>query len=165
MDGKVEISPVQSVTKRKINWNAKAFDSQNNNLNVGDIINVIDESLAVNYLYSFLFFFFKESLRTNKTSLSSFVSIFCSILVENGGLFVSKARNLFLAHETSKVSSIWVNALYISLRTMLTSSPHTSSTGSSSLIHSNSPASSGGGANTELNWRWWNKSSGLIIFN
>ncbi|CAF4939508.1 unnamed protein product, partial [Rotaria sp. Silwood1] len=74
MDGKVQVLPIQLVTKRKINRNAAAIDSQNNNLNVGDM-----------------------STRTNKTSLSSFFLIFCRTLTENGGIFVRKARNLLLA--------------------------------------------------------------------
>jgi len=62
MDGKVQIVPIQSVTKRKINRNATALDSQNNNLNVGDIVNVIDGSFAVRikkiyFCLNFLFFF------------------------------------------------------------------------------------------------------------
>lgn len=48
-DGKVQIIPIQSVTKRKINRNATALDSQNNNLNVGDIVNVNDGPFAVRY--------------------------------------------------------------------------------------------------------------------
>ena len=78
MDGKVQLVPIQSVTKRKINRNATALDSQNNNLNAGDIVNVNDGPFAVricifpvltnlNLMYFFLFL--KESSRSNKTSL------------------------------------------------------------------------------------------------
>src|SRR5262249_46304598 len=98
MDGKVQIVPIQSVTKRKINRNATALDSQNNNLNVGDIVNVIDGPFAnrqgqIKHLYR------------------HFVFIFCRTLTENGGLFVCKARNLLLAGGTSKVSSIPSNPI------------------------------------------------------
>ena len=46
-DGKVQVVPVQSVTKRKVHRNATALDSQNNNLNVGDMVNVVDGPHAV----------------------------------------------------------------------------------------------------------------------
>ncbi|CAF4188371.1 unnamed protein product [Rotaria sp. Silwood2] len=46
MDEKVQIVPIQSVIKRKINRNATALDSQNNNFNVGDIVNVNDGLFA-----------------------------------------------------------------------------------------------------------------------
>ncbi|CAF3857883.1 unnamed protein product [Rotaria sordida] len=131
MDGKVQIVPIQSVTKRKVNRNATALDSQNNNLNVGDIVNVNDGPFAnrqgqIKHIYR------------------HFVFIFCRTLTENGGLFVCKARNLSLAGGTSKVSSSFpMNAPYMSPRVMPSPSPHTSSSGSSS-IHSNTPPSSGG---------------------
>jgi hypothetical protein len=48
MDGKVQMVPIQSITKRKINRNATALDSQNNNLNAGDIVNVNEGLFAVN---------------------------------------------------------------------------------------------------------------------
>ncbi len=140
MDGKVQVAPIQSVTKRKINRNATALDSQNNNLNVGDIVNVIEGPFAnrqgqIKHLYR------------------HFVFIFCRTLTENGGIFVCKARNLLLAGGTSKISSIPssnpLNAPYMSPRVMLSPSPHTSSSGSSS-IHSNSPASSGGRTPTSI---------------
>jgi transcription elongation factor SPT5 len=47
MDGKVQVLSIQSVTKRKINRNIAALDSQNNNLNVGDMVTVIDGTFAV----------------------------------------------------------------------------------------------------------------------
>ena len=47
MEGKVQMVPIQSVTKRRINRNATALDSQNNNLNVGDMVNVTDGPFAV----------------------------------------------------------------------------------------------------------------------
>lgn len=80
MDGKVQIVPIQSVTKRKINRNATALDSQNNNLNVGDMVNVDDGSFAVKihlnlnafFKDNYIIFIFIESPRTNKTSLSAF---------------------------------------------------------------------------------------------
>ena len=134
MDGKVQIVPIQSVTKRKINRNATALDSQNNNLNVGDIVNVIDGP-------------FTNRQGQIKHLYRHFVFIFSRTLTENGGLFVCKARNLLLAGGASKVSSIPssnpINAPYMSPRVMSSPSPHISSSGSSS-IHSNSPASSGG---------------------
>ena len=46
-DAKVSIVSIQSVTKRKVTRNATALDSQNNNLNAGDIVNVIDGPLTV----------------------------------------------------------------------------------------------------------------------
>ncbi|CAF1071659.1 unnamed protein product [Rotaria magnacalcarata] len=134
MDGKVQLVPIQSVTKRKINRNATALDSQNNNLNAGDIVNVNDGLFAnrqgqIKHLYR------------------HFVFIFCRTLTENGGLFVCKARNLSLAGGASKVSSgplsIPMNAPYMSPRVASSPSPHTLSGGSSS-IHGNSPASGGG---------------------
>ena len=137
MDGKVQVVQVQSVTKRKINRNATALDSQNNNLNVADIVNVVDgpnpnRQGQIKHIYR------------------HFVFIFSRTLTENGGLFVCKARNLLLAGGTSKISSIPaanpLNAPYMSPRVMASPSPHTSSSSSSgsSSIHSNSPASSGG---------------------
>lgn len=134
MDGKVQIVQVQSVTKRRINRNATALDSQNNNLNVGDIVNVVDGPRA-------------NQQGQIKHIYRHFVFIFSRTLTENGGLFVCKARNLLLAGGTSKISSVPaanpLNAPYMSPRVMASPSPHTSSSGSSS-IHSNSPASSGG---------------------
>ena len=47
MEGKVQIVPVQSVSKRKVHRNASASDSQNNHLNAGDIVNVIDGPFVV----------------------------------------------------------------------------------------------------------------------
>ncbi len=47
MDGKVQLVANQLISKRKVNRNATALDSQNNNLNVGDIVNVIDGPFAV----------------------------------------------------------------------------------------------------------------------
>ena len=47
MDGKTQILPIQSVTKRKLNRNATTLDSQNNNLNMNDIVDIIDGTLAV----------------------------------------------------------------------------------------------------------------------
>jgi transcription elongation factor SPT5 len=47
MDGKVQVLSIQSVTKRKINRNVAVLDSQNNNLNVGDMVTVIDGPFAV----------------------------------------------------------------------------------------------------------------------
>ncbi len=142
MDGKVQVVPIQSVTKRKINRNATALDSQNNNLNVSDIVNVIDGPFAnrqgqIKHIYR------------------HFVFIFCQTLTENGGIFVCKARNLLLAGGTSKISSIPSsnprNASYMSPRVMASPSPHTSSLSSgSSSIHSNSPASSGGRTPTSI---------------
>lgn len=139
MDGKVQMTPIQSVTKRKINRNATALDSQNNNLNVGDIVNVIDgpntnRQGQIKHLYR------------------HFVFIFCRTLNENSGIFVAKARNLLLAGGQSKISSTPssnpLNAPYMSPRVMASPSPHTSSSSSSSSgsssIHSNSPASAGG---------------------
>ncbi|CAF1016317.1 unnamed protein product [Rotaria sp. Silwood1] len=84
MDGKVQVLRIQSVTKRKINRNAAAIDSQNNNLNVGDMVTVIDGPFAsrqgqIKHLYR------------------HFIFIFCRTLTENGGIFVRKARNLLLA--------------------------------------------------------------------
>lgn len=55
MEGKVQLVPVQSVSKRKVYRNTTALDSQNNNLNAGDIVNVIDGPLAVRSK-DFLFF-------------------------------------------------------------------------------------------------------------
>jgi len=135
MDGKVQIVPIQSITKRKVNRNATALDSQNNNLNVGDIVNVIDgpsinRQGQIKHLYR------------------HFVFIFSRTLTENGGLFVSKARNLLLAGGQSKVSSISssnsLNAPYMSPRVMSSPSPHVPSSAGSSSMHSNSPASAGG---------------------
>ncbi|CAF3585929.1 unnamed protein product [Adineta steineri] len=149
MDGKTQVVPIQSVTKRKVNRNATALDSQNNNLNSGDIVNVVDGPNSnrqgqIKHLYR------------------HFVFIFCRTLTENSGIFVAKARNLLLAGGTSRISSspsMPVNAPYMSPRTMGTPSPHTSSSsagggsGGSSSIHSNSPSagsrtpnSGGGGA-------------------
>jgi len=133
MDGKVQILPIQSITKRRINRNATALDSQNNNLNVGDIVNVIDGPFInrqgqIKHLYR------------------HFVFIFSRVLTENGGFFVCKARNLLLAGGQSKISSIAlnpINAPHMSPRFMPSPSPHVPSSGSSS-IHSNSPASTGG---------------------
>jgi transcription elongation factor SPT5 len=151
MDGKVQLFPIQSITKRRINRNATALDSQNNNLNVGDIVNVIDGQFGVRTSYSFLRFIFAVFLKNRQGQIKHiyrhFVFIFCRTLTENGGLFVSKSRNLLLAGGTSKVSSnpssYSANAPYMSPRTMSTPSPHTSSSGSSS-VHANSPASAGG---------------------
>ena len=113
-----------------------ALDSQSNNLNAGDIVNVIDGPHAnrqgqIKHIYR------------------HFVFIFSRTLTENGGLVVCKARNLLLAGGTSKITSIPaanpLNAPYMSLRVMASPSPHTSSSSSgSSSIHSNSPASTGG---------------------
>jgi transcription elongation factor len=47
MDGKVQTVSVQSVTKRRVHRNATALDSQNNSLNVADIVNVLDGPFAV----------------------------------------------------------------------------------------------------------------------
>jgi hypothetical protein len=47
MDGKVQKIPIQSITKRKVHRNATALDSQNNNLNVGDMVNAVDGPFAV----------------------------------------------------------------------------------------------------------------------
>jgi transcription elongation factor len=58
MTEKVQIVPIQSITKRRINRNATALDSQNNNLNVGDIVNAIDGPFAVRISYSLLRFIF-----------------------------------------------------------------------------------------------------------
>jgi hypothetical protein len=62
MDGKVQMVPIQSITKRKINRNATALDSQNNNLNAGDIVNVNEGLFAVNIsllnIHLFIFFHF-----------------------------------------------------------------------------------------------------------
>ncbi|CAF5095408.1 unnamed protein product [Rotaria sp. Silwood1] len=66
MDGKVQVLRIQSVTKRKINRNAAAIDSQNNNLNVGDM----SRQGQIKHLYR------------------HFVFIFCHTLTENGGIFV-----------------------------------------------------------------------------
>ena len=105
IDGKVEVVPVQSVKKEKINRNPTTFDSQNNNLHLGDIVNVIDGPFAnrqgqIKHLYQ------------------HFVFIFCRTLTENGGLFVCKAPNLLLARETSEISSVPsstpFNVLYMS---------------------------------------------------
>jgi transcription elongation factor SPT5 len=137
IDGKVQVVPIQSVTKRKINRNATALDSQNNNLNVGDIVNVIDGP-------------FTNRQGQIKHLYRHFVFIFSRTLTENGGLFVCKARNLLLAGGTSKISSISasinsINAPYMSPRVMSSPSPHVSSSSSSgsSSTHSNSPASTG----------------------
>jgi transcription elongation factor len=76
MDGKVQLLQIQSITKRRINRNATALDSQNNNLNVGDIVNVVDGPFAVRiFIFSsqiYLCSFSKESSRTNQTYRSSF---------------------------------------------------------------------------------------------
>jgi transcription elongation factor SPT5 len=151
MDGKVQLLQIQSITKRRINRNATALDSQNNNLNVGDIVNVVDGPFAVRISYFLLRFIFALFLKNRQGQIKHiyrhFVFIFCRTLTENGGIFVSKARNLLLAGGTSKVSSnassYSANAPYMSPRTMSTPSPHTSSSGSSS-VHANSPASAGG---------------------
>ena len=42
IDGKVQIVPIQSVSKRKVQRNATALDSRNNNLNVNDIENEVE---------------------------------------------------------------------------------------------------------------------------
>ncbi|CAF2502362.1 unnamed protein product [Rotaria sp. Silwood2] len=60
---KFQVVPIQSVTKRKINRNATEFNSENNNLNVDDIVNVIDGSFSnsqgqINHLYGHLIFIF-----------------------------------------------------------------------------------------------------------
>jgi len=133
MTEKVQIVPIQSITKRKINRNATALDSQNNNLNVGDIVNVIDGP-------------FTNRQGQIKHLYRHFVFIYSRTLTENGGLFVSKARNLLLAGGQSKISSTAlnpINAPYMSPRVISSPSPHAPSSGSSS-IHSNSPASTGG---------------------
>ncbi|UJR38519.1 hypothetical protein I4U23_031185 [Adineta vaga] len=137
MDGKVAPAKIQSVTKRKINRNATALDSQNNNLNAGDIVNVIEgphnnKQGQIKHLYR------------------HFVFIYSRTLNENGGLFVAKAKNLLLAGGTSKITPISasMNAPYMSPRTMSTPSPHTSSSsslgGGSSSVRQDSPSSSGG---------------------
>ena len=135
MDGKVQMVAIQSVTKRKINRNATALDSQNNNLNANDIVNVVDGP-------------FTNRQGQIKHLYRHFVFIFSRTLTENGGLFVCKARNLLLAGGTSKISSMPssnpLNAPYMSPRVMSSPSPHTNSSSGSSSIHSNSPASSGG---------------------
>ncbi len=66
MDGKVQVVPIQSVTKRKINRNATALDSQNNNLNVSDIVNFIDGPFAnrqgqIKHIYRHFVFIFCQS--------------------------------------------------------------------------------------------------------
>jgi transcription elongation factor SPT5 len=133
MDENIQIIPIQSITKRKINQNLTVLDSQNNNLNIGNIVNVIDGP-------------FTNHQGQMKHLYRHFIFIFCRTVTKNGGLFVCKARNILLAGGISKISSIPslnpINAPYISPRVMSSSSRHTSSTGSSS-IHSNSPASSG----------------------
>ena len=148
MDGKVQVVQIQSVTKRKINRNATALDSQNNNLNVNDMVNVTDGPMnnrqgQIKHIYR------------------HFVFIFCRTLNENSGMFVAKARNLLLSGGISKVSSNpsqqssfnSLNAPYMSPRVMASPSPHrnssmnsssSSSGGGGSSIHSNSPASTGG---------------------
>lgn len=78
-----------------------------------------------------------------------FVFIFCRTLIENGRIFVCKARNLLLAGGTSKLSSILtsdlLNTPYMFPRVISSPSPHISSSSwGSSSIYSNSPASSGG---------------------
>ena len=68
MDGKIQIVPIQSVSKRKSNRNATALDSQNNNLNISDMVNVIDGTFAVKQKNRFFFLLnllFLESSRSN----------------------------------------------------------------------------------------------------
>jgi transcription elongation factor SPT5 len=116
MDGKVQIFPIQSITKRKINRNATALDSQNNNLNASDTVNVLDGP-------------FTNRQGQIKHIYRHFVFIICRTLTENGGLFVCKARNLLLSGGTSKISYVPssnpINAPYMSPR--IVSSPSSSS--------------------------------------
>lgn len=44
--GKVQVIPVQSATKAEMNRNSIALDSQNNHLNVEDIVDVVDGPFA-----------------------------------------------------------------------------------------------------------------------
>ncbi|CAF1032068.1 unnamed protein product [Rotaria sordida] len=113
MDGKVQVLSIQSITKRKTNRNAAVLDSQNNNLNVGDMVTVIDGPFAsrqgqIKHLYR------------------HFVFIFCRTLAENGDIFVRKARNLLLAGGQSKVSSNPINTVPMSPLHITSPSPHTS---------------------------------------
>ncbi|CAF1536899.1 unnamed protein product [Adineta ricciae] len=135
MDGKVVKQPIQSVTKRRVNRNATALDSQNNNLNIGDIVNVVEgpnnnKQGQIKHIYR------------------HFVFIHTKTFNENGGMFVAKARNLLIAGGTAKVTtpSMPINAPYMSPRTSATPAPHRSSSvgGGGSSVHQNSPASTGG---------------------
>ncbi len=84
MDGKVQLFPIQSITKRRINRNATALDSQNNNLNVGDIVNVIDGPFGVRISYSLLRFIFALFfLRIVKDKSNIFIVILFLYFVEH----------------------------------------------------------------------------------
>ena len=71
--------------------------------------------------------------------------------MENGGIFVAKAKNLSLAGGTSKISSVSLSsslhAPYMSPRLISSPSPHTNNNagGGSASSHLRSPAGGGGG--------------------
>ncbi|NP_001404239.1 transcription elongation factor SPT5 isoform c [Mus musculus] len=84
MHGKVVTVRHQAVTQKKDNRFAVALDSDQNNIHVKDIVKVIDGPHSgregeIRHLYR------------------SFAFLHCKKLVENGGMFVCKARHLVLA--------------------------------------------------------------------
>lgn len=111
MHGKVLTVRHQAVNRRKDNRFAVALDSEQNNIHVKDIVKVIDGPHSVTTRD-------KDLLLYNRTTLEEvnilvvirqgregeirhifrgFAFLHCKKLVENGGMFVCKARHLVLA--------------------------------------------------------------------